>query len=85
MKLPKLTKEIQAVREVNANLEYQIECFENPEHLWALATQPVYSHLKFPFAEEILTLKEGLALQWEAPKAPLSKEPAKAIFIGAKP
>lgn len=85
MKLPKLTKEIQAIREVNANYAYQIECFENPEHLLALANQPTYSHLKFPFAEEILTLKEGPLLQWEVPKTSRSKEPARAVFIGAKP
>lgn len=64
MRLPKLTKEIQAIQEVNANLQYQIECFENPQHLLNLASSPKYDHLKFPFTEEVLTVKEGLALQW---------------------
>jgi len=67
MHLPKLTKEIQAIREVNANLQYQIECFENPQHLLSMASSPEYAHLKFPFTEEVLTVKEGLALQWNTP------------------
>ncbi|HEY5236174.1 MAG TPA: hypothetical protein VIJ14_08355 [Rhabdochlamydiaceae bacterium] len=68
MHLPKLTKEIQAINEVNANLQYQIECFENPQNLLAMASSPEYAHLKFPFTEEVLTVKEGLALQYSTPK-----------------
>jgi len=68
MHLPKLTKEIQAIHEVNAHLQYQIECFENPQHLLSMASSPEYAHLKFPFTEEVLTVKEGLALQWSTPK-----------------
>jgi hypothetical protein len=77
MHLPKLTKEIQAINEVNANLQYQIECFENPQNLLSLASSKEYAHLKFPFMEEVLTLKEGLALQYSAPKDSKA-EPAKA-------
>ena len=68
MHLPKLTKEIQAIREVNAHLQYQIECFENPQNLLSLAGSPEYAHLKFPFTEEVLTVKEGLALEYSSPK-----------------
>jgi len=68
MHLPKLTKEIQAINEVNANLQYQIECFENPQNLLSLAGSQQYAHLKFPFMEEVLTVKEGLALHYSAPK-----------------
>ena len=68
MHLPKLTKEIQAINEVNANLQYQIECFENPQNLLSLASSKEYAHLKFPFTEEVLTVKEGLALQYSTPK-----------------
>ena len=77
MHLPKLTKEIQAIQEVNANLEYQIECFENPQHLLSMAGRPEYAHLKFPFTQEVLTVKEGLALQWNSPKVQKT-EPAKS-------
>jgi hypothetical protein len=76
MHLPKLTKEIQAIREVNAHLQYQIECFENPQNLLGLAGSPEYAHLKFPFTEEVLTVKEGLALQYSKPKE-RKAEPAK--------
>jgi len=68
MHLPKLTKEIQAIHEVNAQLRYQIECFENPQNLLSLASSQEYAHLKFPFTEEVLTVKEGLALHYSAPK-----------------
>jgi hypothetical protein len=77
MHLPKLTKEIAAIREVNANLQYQIECFENPQNLLSMAGSPEYAHLKFPFTEEVLTVKEGLALQYSAPKE-RKAEPAKS-------
>jgi hypothetical protein len=85
MRLPKVTKEIEAIREINANLQYQIECFENPQHLLTIAARPEYAHLKFPFTEEVLTLKEGLALQSDSPEKKGS-EPSKvkpAIVIGA--
>jgi|SRR5689334_19469922 hypothetical protein len=77
MHLPKLTKEIQAINEVNANLRYQIECFENPQNLLSLASSQEYAHLKFPFTEEVLTVKEGLALHYSTPKE-RKAEPAKS-------
>ena len=76
MRLPKVTTEIEAIREINANLQYQIDCFENPQHLLSMAGRPEYAHLKFPITEEVLTVKEGLAIQWSTPeeqKADLAK------------
>jgi hypothetical protein len=85
MKLPKLTKEIEAISEVNANLQYKIECFENPQNLLSLAAHPEYAHLKFPFTEEVVTVKEGLALQWDAPEQKTGQAKAKtAVVVGAK-
>jgi hypothetical protein len=55
MKLPKVAKEIEAIKQVNSYLSYQIECFENPQNLLALASQPAFSHLKFPYAQEVMT------------------------------
>jgi hypothetical protein len=55
MRLPKVAKEIEAIKQTNANLSFQIDCFENPQHLLALASQPAFSHLKFPYAQEIVT------------------------------
>ncbi len=85
MRLPKLTKEIEAISEVNANLQYQIECFENPQNLLSLADNPQYAHLKFPFTEEVLTVKEGLALQWDAPEQKTEQAKSKtSVVVGAK-
>jgi hypothetical protein len=85
MKLPKLTKEIAAIRDVNANLAYQIECFENPQHLLALASTPAYSHLKFPYAPQIMTVREGLAVQVQTGETHLAKNGSQlAMFVGAK-
>ena len=89
IKLPKLKKEIEAIQEKNAQLQYQIECFENPENLLSLANQSQYAHLKFPIMEEVLTLNEGIALQF----SPCSEESGKivpesskkpSIVVGAK-
>lgn len=85
MKLPKIKKEIAAIEEVNATLAYQIECFESPENLLALASQPTYSHLKFPSFEEILATRVGTPLPPEELQAEAAKDRAKALLIGARP
>ena len=85
LRLPKVTKEIEVLREANGSLHYQIECFENPEHLLQIAAQPAYAHLKFPFTAEVLTVKEGLALQWSSPEEQAQKtKPKAAVVLGAK-
>ncbi len=87
MIIPKITKEVSDLLEENGNLQYQIECFENPEHLLEIVAAPEYRHFKFPFTEEVLIVKKGLALQ---PVSFEEKEirPLKGksgIVIGAKP
>lgn len=62
IKLPKLAKELKAIEEENDRLQYEIEQFENPQHLMELARRPEFSHLKHPLFKEILTLKEGSAV-----------------------
>jgi hypothetical protein len=86
LRLPKITKEIEAIREGNASLQYQIECFENPQQLLDLASRPEYAHLKFPFTEEVLTVKEGLALQsgTSDDEAAETSKNKTTIVIGAK-
>jgi hypothetical protein len=64
MRLPKIAKEIEAINQDNAQLQYQIVCFESPDHLLQLAKNSEYAHLKFPYLQDVLTVKEGLALQW---------------------
>lgn len=86
MRLPRIVKEIETIREENAALQYQIECFESPEQLLTLAARTEYAHLKYPFEKQIVTLKEGLALQ-STPTGDDSSEPAKVktpLVIGAK-
>ncbi len=85
MRLPKICKEIEAIHQENAQLQYQIVCFENPDHLLSLAKNRVYAHLKFPFTQDILTVKEGLALQWPSSSeiTPKAKH-GSTVVIGAK-
>jgi len=64
MRLPKIAKEIEKINQENAGLQYQIVCFESPDHLLQMAKNPHYAHLSFPYLQDVLTVKEGLALQW---------------------
>jgi len=63
MALPKLAKEIRSIQEENVQMHYAIEQFESPEHLMELAKSSEFSHLRHPFVKEVLTLKEGSALE----------------------
>ena len=86
MQLPKMMKEIEAIQEKNANLRFQIECFENPQNLLEKASSPAYAHLKFPFAEEVLTVNEGLALNSSEPDTQIVEDTKikTTVVIGAK-
>ncbi len=85
MLLPKIAKEIDAINQKNSQLQYKIVCFESPDNLLQLVQKPQFAHLKFPFVQDVLTVKEGLALQ-----LPSSDEPARThrtkstAIIGAK-
>lgn len=86
IRLPKLVKEIEAIHQENARLQFQIICFESPEHLLELAKNHAYAHLKFPFVQDVLTVKEGLAVQW--PSSDDSTRTAKtrsAVVVGSIP
>jgi hypothetical protein len=67
MQLPQISKEIRAIQEENTRLQYEIDQFENPEHLMQLAQGERYSHLKYPFVNEVVTLPEPLALKTPPP------------------
>ncbi|HNA62557.1 MAG TPA: hypothetical protein PKW79_05740 [Rhabdochlamydiaceae bacterium] len=86
MQLPKMMKEIESIQEKNANLRFQIECFENPQNLLEKASSPAYAHLKFPFTEEVLTVNEGLALQSGESDTPIVEDTKikPTVVIGAK-
>jgi hypothetical protein len=63
LEIPVLAKEIADLKELNTRLQYEIDLFENPEHLMQLAGYSEYSHLKQPMLKEILSLQGGLALK----------------------
>lgn len=60
--VPALAKKVKMLKEENSKLQYEIEQFENPIHLMEMKSKPELSHLKFPYADEILTLPEPLPL-----------------------
>ena len=66
LKIPVISKEIRAMAEENCRMQYQIDQFENPQHLMELAARPEYSHLKHPLVKEVVTMKESVALQLPA-------------------
>jgi len=63
LEIPVIAKEIKDLKEENTHLRYEIEIFESPEHLMELARHNEYSHLKHPMLKEVLSMREGLALQ----------------------
>jgi hypothetical protein len=85
MRLPKVKKEIEAIQQENAQLRYQIVCFESPDHLLQLAKKTDYAHLKFPFVSDVMMVKEGLALAWpSSDEAASTTLPKSTIVVGAK-
>ena len=62
LKGPVLAKDLKALEEKNRRLKYDIDEFESPANLMNLARQPEFSHLKFPYENEVSVMKEGIAL-----------------------
>jgi cell division protein FtsL len=56
--LPSLEKEVKALREENIRLQYEIDRFESPENLFEMAKKPQFSHLRYPYSENVIILKE---------------------------
>jgi len=54
MQLPLKTKELMSIDEENIRLQFEIEKFENPLHLMELAKKPEFSHLKYPYENDIV-------------------------------
>ena len=85
MRLPKIAKEIDAIQQENAQLHYKIVCFESPDHLQALSKNREYAHLIFPYFQDVLTVKEGLALQWpSSDETTTPSKPKSSVVVGAK-
>ena len=83
IELPKLSREVRQLEELNSRLRYEIERFENPKHLMELAKRPEFSHLKHPLINEIsvLQVKEDIP---QAPKEAKVDLKVRSIFIGAR-
>lgn len=61
--LPELAKEIKNLKEENTRLQYEVDQFENPQHLIELARRGEFAHLKHPLMKEVLQCGKGIALQ----------------------
>lgn len=59
--LPVLAKQVQAIREENIRLQYEIDLFESPENLMRLAAKTEFAHLKHPSYNHILIVARGSA------------------------
>jgi len=59
MKIPTLKKELQEIESDNIRLSYELEQLEDPLYLMKLLQRPEYSHLKFPYNEDVIIIREG--------------------------
>ncbi len=85
MSLPEIVKEIKSIQEDNTRLKYEINQFESPEHLIQLTKDGRFSHLRYPFISEVVTLPEPIALQVPAVVEEISSsKPKVSIALGAK-
>lgn len=85
-KIPQIEKEIEELEQANIELAYQIENFKNPQHLLELAERPEYSHLKFPFAQEVMVISTEIAKRFEKSPEDDTQKSRKAqwpIFLGS--
>ena len=91
MQVPKLENELLAIEEFNTRLRFEIEKFESPVHLMELANQCEFSHLRHPYADDVLVVAVDGAIG-EASKEkfsveeplPLDKRAAPTIILGAQ-
>ncbi len=67
IELPQIAKEVRKLQEENQKYQYEIDLFENPNHLMELVRLSQFSYLKHPVVREVLSIPEGMALQ-ENPK-----------------
>jgi hypothetical protein len=64
IRIPTLLQELQTLREDNRQLQYAIDSFESPENLLKLSEEKTFAHLKQPLTKDILTMNEGIALDF---------------------
>ena len=57
MEIPELTKQLKSLEEANDQLCLEIERLENPSRLIELLREKEYSHLRYPYVNEVVVLK----------------------------
>ena len=58
MEIPKLADSFHLLEEKNTHLSLEIERIENPARLIELLRQKEYSHLRYPYVDEVVIVKE---------------------------
>ncbi len=58
MAIPGLVDTVRSLEEENAQLSLEIEQLENPTRLIKLLRQKEYSHLHYPYADEVMTCEK---------------------------
>lgn len=62
MEIPELVKDIKTLKDEVTKLKYEVDHFENPLHLMELVQRTEFSHLKYPFFDDVLTVSDKYAL-----------------------
>ncbi|MBS0621982.1 MAG: hypothetical protein JSR80_03375 [Verrucomicrobia bacterium] len=57
LRLPELAEELLVQQEKNATWSYEVEYAESPVRLLHLSRSPEFSHLKYPYIDEIIEIE----------------------------
>ena len=57
MEIPDLISTVRVLEEENSQLSLEIEKTENPHHLMDLLREKEYSHLYYPYIDEVVVIK----------------------------
>lgn len=63
MEIPKLAKSLKQLEEENAHLSLEIERLESPDRLIKLLRQKEYSHLRYPYVDEIFKVDRESSME----------------------
>lgn len=88
LQIPAIMKEVDSIQKQSIHLAYEIEQFKNPMHLIQLAKRPEFTHLKFPYEQDVWLVPSGLAQQvsldsQEAPEG-ISRSFKFPVLLGTK-
>lgn len=57
--LPELADELLVQQEKNATWQYEVEYAESPVHLLHLSRSPEFSHLRYPYIDEVIEIESS--------------------------